>query len=120
MQGILHLGWLFAARDSDYRFDAAAHVKVAHNFNVLGFKQCVDCVADVVGDFFVKVAFIAKRPQIKLERFEFDTVFAGHIADFESGKVWLPRDRTETGEFRAVKLNEVGLAVGVFKTLKRF
>lgn len=120
MQRAFHPRWAFAACDRDHRLDAAAHIKVTHDLEVFGLKQVLKFIGDVIADFFMKMPLIAERPEIKLERLEFHTEFGRHVADFDRGKIGLARDGAEASELRTVKLNEVGLAPGILKTLQFF
>ena len=62
-------------------------------------KRPHEIVEDGVRDGFVERAFIAERPDVHLEAFEFDEKFVGHIGDANRREIRLTGDRTQTGQF---------------------
>lgn len=105
MQRLFNSDRLLAACDCDDGFDPTTYVKVPNDLEKLGHEERLKLPANVVYDFFVKMAFVAKRPKIKFKGFEFNAEFVGHIGDFDGAEVWLLRHRTHAGKFRAVEFN---------------
>ena len=59
-------------------------------------------IDDLIGHCFMKTAAIAKRPEIELERLEFDAQPIGHVLQFQRGEIRLAGLWAQTGEFRDV------------------
>ena len=60
-----------------------------------------------VGDVFVKVAFVAKTPQVLLDTFRFEAQFVGRIFDGDLREIGLIGQRANRGKFVGVKANRV-------------
>ena len=120
MQSLFNLDRLLAACDCDDGFDPTTHVKVPDDLEKSGHEKRLKLLANVVYDFFVKMAFVAKRPKIKFEGFEFNAELVWHVGDFDGAEVWLLRHRTHAGEFRTVEFDQIRFVAWIRKSLQTF
>ena len=93
--------------------DAAARSEFAPHLDVFRVHQLDQIVHDHVHAILVKIAVVAEAEQVQLERFALDHFDIRDVADVDRSKIRLSGDRTQTGELRAVELDEV-VAVRVF------
>ena len=101
--------------NGDGGVNAAADVEFAGDFHPSGGAGGDQVVEDLVGDRFVKSAFVAVGPEIELERFELDAAGVGDVADGDGGEVRLAGFGAQAGEFRALHANKIitpGMRVG--------
>lgn len=98
--------------------DAAARSEFAPHLDVFRVHQLDQVVHDHVHAILVKIAVVAEAEQVQLERFALDHFNIRDVADVDRSKIRLSGDRTQTGELRAVELDEV-VAVRVL-VVKRF
>src|SRR5438270_6191581 len=107
---------LLPVLDLHHGLDPAADVEVAFDVEGSRVEGGDEIVGDAIRDGLVEGAFIAIRPEIKLQRFQLDALPIGHVADADGGKVRLRRHRTEAGELRRLEGDlVVALGVGVLK-----
>ena len=97
----------FTVLDHDIRIDAAAHIPLRHQAQVTRRGQLHEVVEDGVGHFFVEGAFIAVRPHVLLEGFQFDVLFVGDVVNHDDRKIGLAGQRAEAGEFGDLEVDEV-------------
>ena len=55
----------------------------------------------------MKGAFVAKRPQVELERLQLDAPFVRHVADAQGREIGLARARADAGELGTGELDLV-------------
>src|SRR6202000_2283374 len=67
--------------------DAAAGTEVADNFGPDGVASFDDVVKDLIDDVLLEDAEVTVGEEIFLEGFEFETGFAGHVADGDAAEV---------------------------------
>src|SRR5262245_3810333 len=94
-------GLLGLVLDRDHGVDAAAHVEIADHRHRFWTARVHQIVQDLVHNFLVKGSFTAKRPEVELERLEFDAQLIRHVANANRREVGLARARADTGKFRA-------------------
>ena len=71
---------------------------------VYGFHKIIE---NNICDMFMKVALVAKRPEIELERFRFHDFLVGDILYANGGKIGLTGDGADAGELAGIKCNEI-------------
>jgi len=69
----------------------------------------------------MKSAFVAVRPNVEFQGFQFHTVLIGYIFQVQGGKIGLTGLRTQTGELRHVNpYGEVPSRLGIVEGFKIF
>ena len=76
----------------------------SHEARLAGADQFVEYP---VGDVLVECAFIAKRPDIQFEGFQFDALLVGNVFEEQCGEVRLASFRTEAGKLRRANADGV-------------
>ncbi len=87
--------------------DATAHKKSGgetHETRLGRFNQIIQYA---IGHVLMKMSFIAERPDIQFETFEFDAVLLGHIIQQQRGEIRLAGLGAQTGEFRDFHMDMV-------------
>ena len=87
--------------------EPAAGEKFAPYFDIAWMEKLDEVTHDDIHAVLVEIAVIAETEKIELQRFAFHHVLIGDIGNVNGRKVGLPRLRAETGEFRAVELDEI-------------
>src|SRR4051794_5501820 len=80
--------------------NAAARIPIAPDPQIGGLDQLGDALADGDRRILVEGAVIAEAREKELERLRFEQPALGRVIDDEMGKIGLPGDRADTGEFR--------------------
>lgn len=85
----------------DYgRIDAAADVEFCRQPDEARCQQIHEVVENTVRHGFVECAFVAERPDVKFQRFQFDARICWNVLEEHRGEIRLACLRTETGELR--------------------
>ena len=93
-------------------------VKISYDAHMQGLNGLQQIIQDLISHGLMEMAFVAIRPQIKLQGLKFYTKFIGDVIDSYFRKIRLAGFRANTGEFRAAKTNLVFSArTGVRKGL---
>ena len=101
--------------------DTSAWGEEAYYFDVFGAHQADEVFHDDVHAVFMEVAVIAKAEKIELQAFAFHHALVRQIADAYFGKVGLPGDGAQTGEFGAIEAHPViVVGVAVFESFEHF
>ena len=82
----------------DGRENATAHIKPgdqAHESWPRGGDQVIQ---NLIGNRFVKSSFVAIRPDVQLQAFEFDTFAISYVVKIQGGKIGLTGFGTKAGE----------------------
>src|SRR3989338_3400422 len=85
------LDTFLAVIDRHHGMDAAANVEIADDRDFPGIHQGHPLLQDPVGDVFVEVALVAKRPEIQLQRLQLDAQPILRVTDTYCGQISLPR-----------------------------
>lgn len=93
--------------------DAASWREDSRHFDVFWIHQFDEILHDDVDTIFVEVAVVSEAEQVELQALAFHHLMVGEIVDAYFGKVGLPRDGAEAGEFGAVEAHPI-VVVGVF------
>ena len=93
--------------------DAASGGEESGHFDVFGVHEADEVLHDDVDAVLVEVTVVAEAEEIELQAFAFDHLLVGKIGNADFGKVGLPRDGAEAGEFGAVEAHPI-VVVGVF------
>ena len=80
--------------------NAATHEETGGDAHEARLRRLDQIVEDLVGDGFVKAAFVAERPDVQFQAFEFDAGFFRNEIDGQRAEVGLAGFRAQTGEFR--------------------
>jgi len=95
---------------------AATHVKFGCEAHEAWLRGSDQVIQNAVGDGFVKSAFVAERPDVKLEAFEFDAGLIRDVIQIQSGEIRLAGLGTQAGEFRDFHMDvEIATGLRVFK-----
>ena len=86
--------------DDDGRVDAAAHVESGGQSGEARAHTPDEVVENRIGDRLMEDAKIPIRPDIKLQRFQFDAEGFWDVFEVQYREIGLARLRTETGELR--------------------
>ena len=101
--------------------DASTRGKESCNFDVFRVHQADEVFHDDVHAVFVEVAVVAKAEEIEFQAFAFDHAPVGQVADAYFGKVGLPGDGAQTGEFGAVEAYPIiVIGVAIFESFEHF
>jgi hypothetical protein len=101
--------------------DAAAHVELGSETHKARLGGSDQVIQDTVGDILVEMAFVAERPDVELEAFQFDALLISDIVKDERGKIWLAGLGTQAGELRDFHMDMViAPRIGVGKSLQGF
>ena len=99
--------------------DPAAHVELCLQAHVARLGGAHEIVEDFVGHRLVKGAFVAVRPNVKLERFQLDAQAVRDVVERERGEIRLPGHRAETRELRDLHVDPViALRRGIGESLE--
>ena len=93
--------------------DAATRGEDARHLDIFGVHEADEVLHDDVDAVLVEVTVVAEAEEIELQAFAFDHLLVGKIGNADLGKVGLPRDGAEAGEFGAVEAHPI-VVVGVF------
>jgi len=75
----------------------------------------------LVGDLFMECTFVTERPDVHLQRFQFDAALLWYVVDIDGREVWLAGFGAEAGEFRDADADGVvAILVWVFKGFECF
>ena len=85
--------------------NSAAHIEIADHGYLARPAGGDQIVENLVGDRFMKRAFVAVRPQIELEGFEFDAKLIGHVGDANRGEVRLAGPGADTGKLGTLHID---------------
>src|SRR3954447_16454095 len=100
--------------------DAAAHVEVTLDADAPRVQSRHQVVQYAIGHGFVKGPFVAKRPQIELQRLELDAFGSGHVADPDGSKVRLSSDGAHTRELWTIETDFIfPVRLGVRECVER-
>lgn len=87
--------------------EPAAGEKFAPYFDIAGMEKLDEVTHDDIHAVLVEIAVIAEAEKIELQGLAFHHVLIGNIGNINGRKVRLSCLRAETGEFRAVELDEI-------------
>ena len=105
----------------DCRIDAAADIEFRRQPHEARREQLHQVIENSVCHSFVERAFVAERPDIKFQRFQFDARICWNVLEEHCGEVGLTCLRTETGELRQPHPNRVvALRIRIRKRLESF
>ena len=91
--------------DANISKDTAAHEKFGGQAQKARINGRDEIVQNLVGHRFMKTAFVAESPDVKLQTFEFDAEFVWNIVKRQRGKVGLTGDRAQAGKFGDFHMN---------------
>lgn len=109
---LLRAGWM---PGHDSGANSSSDVEFCFDLHLYGAYGIDEVVEYLIGDSFVKVPFFSERPEVKLERLQFNDVGTGLIVNREGRKVGLTSSRAKTGKFRANEsyfVLPVGVGIG--------
>src|SRR5512137_616937 len=94
-------------RSRDCGLDAAPDIESALDDQRTRRQSGDQIVQNKVGDGFVKMALVAKRPQVQFEALELHTKFVRKINNSQGREIWLAGQWADTSEFVGFKLDLV-------------
>src|SRR5688572_32867568 len=92
---------------NDARVNPAAYVEARLELQVARLERAHQVVEDAVGHGLVERAFVAIRPNIKLERFQLHAQAIGNVVEHQRGEIRLTGHRAEAGERRDLHVDPV-------------
>src|SRR6185295_6342205 len=102
---------LFAAPplvgDRDHRVDTPSDEEVTDHLEEARTERRDEVVENEVRHGFVKMPFVAIRPEVELQRFQLHTGAVGDVADADRREIGLTRPGAQTGELRAGERDRV-------------
>src|SRR6185503_686483 len=96
---------LLSVARANGRLDVPAHVEVAVDFNRERIAGVHEVFENHVDDVLVKDLHVAKRIDIELQTLQFDAALVGNIFQPNGREIRKVRERTDTGEFRNLKVD---------------
>ena len=106
---------------NDRRINTTTHIEIGRQAHEVGLTDVHQRVEYAVGDVFVEGALVPERPDIQLQRFQFDTAPMRYVFQVEHGKIRLSCFRAQTGELGyADAYRVVTSGVRVLKRLEIF
>lgn len=96
----------------DGRVDPASNVEFCGQTGESRTHAGRQIVQNLIGHRFMERPGLPKRPDVKLQRFQFDTEFLWHIFEVQSREIGLPGFWAKTGKFRDSNSDGV-VAVGI-------